>query len=591
MKETPRIVALILAAGSSSRLEMFKPLAPLGGSTLIEEAVARFRAAGISDVRVVVGHRADGLIPVLERLNVQWVFNAEYQRGMFSSVMAGVASFEPGVEAFFLLPCDVALVRPRTIRHLLEVYDRTNPKVVHPRFDGKRGHPPLVPASWLKGELPPDIPGGLQTVLERHEPAAVDVEVVDEGVLLDCDTPEDYRVLVGRRSMEGSPSERECEAIWEKLRVPEPIRAHCSMVAEVARLLAAHLIQAGLPLNLPLVVAAGRLHDIARRQRDHARAGAALLADLGYPCVGDVVKRHMDIEPGRASLSEAEVIYFADKCVEEDRLASMEERFRKSLNRCVDRPDIRHKIMKRWEDARAIEKRMQAILGLSPEAVIRRYKRSIRATAGVGPRTIYLARHGAIPSADTSKRFIGQLDVPLSREGRLQAERLRDVLSGMPLSAVYCSDLRRSTDTAEIIAAPHGLTCISSSRLREIALGEWEGLSHERIRRDFPAEFRERGLDIVHYRPPGGESFLDCACRVLAAFFEIIHTTRGDILVVGHAGANRVILCQVMGASMADLFGIKQGYGCLNVVQGKGRTLEVKLLDAANGDLSNRALT
>ncbi len=136
-----------LAAGTSSRMERFKPLAPLGSSTLIGEAVSGFRAAGISEVRVVVGHRADELTPVLERLNVRWVFNAEHQRGMFSSVMAGVASFEPGVGA----------------------YDPMNPKVVYPQFDGKRGHPPLVPAVWLAGELSPENPGGLQTVPERHE--------------------------------------------------------------------------------------------------------------------------------------------------------------------------------------------------------------------------------------------------------------------------------------------------------------------------------------------------------------------------------------------------------------------------------------
>src|SRR5208283_534457 len=139
MRKPRRIVALVLAAGYSSRMGSFKPLAPLGTSTLIEEAVTLFLRAGIADVRVVVGHRADELTPVLDLLGVKWILNAEYDRGMFSSVLAGLKSFEPNVDAFFLLPCDIALVNTETIRALLGVYNRDDPKIIYPRFDGQRG--------------------------------------------------------------------------------------------------------------------------------------------------------------------------------------------------------------------------------------------------------------------------------------------------------------------------------------------------------------------------------------------------------------------------------------------------------------------
>jgi len=205
MAVTSRIVALILAAGSSSRMSTFKPLAPLRTSTFIEEAVTLFRKAGISDVRVVVGYRAHELTPMLERLNVRWVLNAEYERGMFSSVVAGIGRFEPDVEAFFLLPTDIPLVNPRTVRRLRDAYDSGRPKIIYPRFEGKRGHPPLIPAAWLKGELPLEVPGGLRSILERREQDAEDVEVTDEAILLDCDTPSDYRVLVQRWSKDGIP--------------------------------------------------------------------------------------------------------------------------------------------------------------------------------------------------------------------------------------------------------------------------------------------------------------------------------------------------------------------------------------------------
>ncbi len=150
MKKPCRIAALVLAAGYSSRMGILKPLAFLGTHTLIEEAVTRFLRAGIDDVRVVVGHRADEIKPVVDRLGVRWIFNADYDRGMFSSVLAGVKSLEADVDGFFLLPGDIALVNPETIRALFDACDPDDPKIIYPRFDGRRGHPPLIPAAYSK---------------------------------------------------------------------------------------------------------------------------------------------------------------------------------------------------------------------------------------------------------------------------------------------------------------------------------------------------------------------------------------------------------------------------------------------------------
>ncbi len=134
-------------------------------------------------------------------------------------------------------------------------------------------------------------------------------------------------------------------------------------------------------------------------------------------------------------------------------------------------------------------------------------------------------------------------------------------------------------ETAEIVAAPHGLTCIPRRDLREISLGAWEGLTFHQVRQEFPREFRERGLDMAHFRPPGGESFLDCACRVVPALYEILRHAHGEVALLGHAGVNRIILCQALGRSLDDLLGIRQDYGCLNVLRHRDHMLEVELLN------------
>ncbi|WP_031513710.1 alpha-ribazole phosphatase [Desulfofalx alkaliphila] len=180
-------------------------------------------------------------------------------------------------------------------------------------------------------------------------------------------------------------------------------------------------------------------------------------------------------------------------------------------------------------------------------------------------RNIYLIRHGAIDNKG-SKRFIGQIDLPINAEGIAQAKGLKGRLRDVGLSAVFCSDLKRSIETAEIIAEEYDFKPIVNRRLREISLGKWDGQSFDEIRRRFPKEFDQRGKDIFNFCPPDGESFKICSERVLAEYKNILQSTSGNILIVGHAGVNRIILCHLLGMPMENLFRIGQDYGCLNII-------------------------
>jgi probable phosphoglycerate mutase len=182
-------------------------------------------------------------------------------------------------------------------------------------------------------------------------------------------------------------------------------------------------------------------------------------------------------------------------------------------------------------------------------------------------RTVYLVRHGKIQLPDDQRRYIGQLDLPLNEEGERQALVIQKRLDRAAVSAVYCSDLVRSRRTAELIVGNRGAPITPCSDLREIALGEWEGCTFADIARRFPEEFRARGADIGYYRVIGGESFADCGRRAVAAFQQLVQAAKGDILIVGHAGVNRLLLCHILGMPVANLFRIGQDYGCINIIQ------------------------
>jgi probable phosphoglycerate mutase len=179
---------------------------------------------------------------------------------------------------------------------------------------------------------------------------------------------------------------------------------------------------------------------------------------------------------------------------------------------------------------------------------------------------IYLMRHGD-SRQDEIKRFIGHTDTPLNETGRKQAAWWREQLSAFFFNRIYCSDLSRSVETAEIIAGNRQETMRPLPELREINLGQWDGLPMQEVRCRYPEEFEKRGADLVHYRPDGGESFFDLSARVLPAFELITRDVENErVLIVGHAGVNRIILCHLLGMSPASLFRLCQDYCCLNII-------------------------
>jgi molybdenum cofactor cytidylyltransferase len=305
------IAAIVLAAGYSSRMGQFKPLLPIGRATALERAVDLFLAAGIGEITVVTGHRAEAIQSVLERKAIRAIHNPRYDAGMYSSIAAGVGSLPADVEACFVLPADTPLVRPRTIKLLAQAYERHRWPVIYPVFQARRGHPPLISRSVLAETLRGDEPGGLRALLARHQQAAGDVAVIDEGIHLDLDTPADLARACALAECSDAPSLAECEAILADAKMDERIVRHARVVCEVAQKLALRLTECGVPLDLAVVRAASLLHDVAKDF-------------LEFPKVARVIAclQHLDYFTGR--LDEAAIVYLAGQLVAGGTVLSIE---------------------------------------------------------------------------------------------------------------------------------------------------------------------------------------------------------------------------------------------------------------------------
>lgn len=163
---------------------------------------------------------------------------------------------------------------------------------------------------------------------------------------------------------------------------------------------------------------------------------------------------------------------------------------------------------------------------------------------------LLLVRHG-VTSNNQENRFTGQADVDLSSLGYLQAKVVGERLAVEPLDVIVASDLRRTRATAQMIAQHHPLRVQEDANLREIALGEWEGLAYTEIVTRAADELQRWRTDSANYAPPGGETATRVRDRVVhaLAYWQKQHP-RGTVVWVTHGGVIEVLLCHLLGMDL-----------------------------------------
>ena len=159
------------------------------------------------------------------------------------------------------------------------------------------------------------------------------------------------------------PGREACLRLWDRYDLPDHIRAHEEAVAELACGWAGKLCEKGQPLDAELTYEAALLHHIARLGPDHARAGAKLLREEGYPELSHIVRVHHGMAGGEEyRLTEASLVFLADKYMQGDKRVSLEERFEKSRAKCRT-PEGMENHQKQYRQAAAIKRNLEYILG------------------------------------------------------------------------------------------------------------------------------------------------------------------------------------------------------------------------------------
>jgi len=187
------ISAVVLAAGLSTRMGRPKMTLPWGDNTVIGQVASVLIQAELDETVVVTGSMHNEISRELADLPARVVFNPDYQQDdMIISLRVGLAAIDPSSQACLVVLGDQPQIKAEIVKRLIETYRVTQARIVIPSFHRRRGHPWLIDrVLWADiQDLQP--PGTMRLFLEQNQNMIEYLNVTDDSVLRDLDTPEDY---------------------------------------------------------------------------------------------------------------------------------------------------------------------------------------------------------------------------------------------------------------------------------------------------------------------------------------------------------------------------------------------------------------
>lgn len=195
----PRIAALLLAAGQSRRMgKENKLLAEVDGKPMVRHMAEAVAASKTASLTVVLGHEADAVRAALADLNPAYAYNPDYAEGLSTSLKTGLAAVGDEVDGVVVCLGDMPRVSSGIIDRMIAAFDPVEGRsIVVPTRRGKRGNPVLFAKRFFEEMAGVSGDVGARHLIGKHEDLVVDLEVEDESVLTDVDTPDALATIRG----------------------------------------------------------------------------------------------------------------------------------------------------------------------------------------------------------------------------------------------------------------------------------------------------------------------------------------------------------------------------------------------------------
>lgn len=188
-----QVIAAVLAAGESRRMEDAKPLLPWGQTTMLGQILHNLLASRVDEVWVVTGLKAEAVSMVAAGYGARVLFNPDYTSGeMLSSLKVAVRALPAACSGVLVVLADQPLIPTAIFDQVIAAFDHDEERMVAPTYKGQRGHPVLIGRRFFADllALPPD--SAPRHLLRAYEDALHLLPVESEAILLDLDLPGEY---------------------------------------------------------------------------------------------------------------------------------------------------------------------------------------------------------------------------------------------------------------------------------------------------------------------------------------------------------------------------------------------------------------
>lgn len=174
-----------------------KALLRVEKQTFIERIIAALVQARIREIIVVLGRHADEIRPTIIELPVKVVVNEEYKKGQLSSLQAAIRSLQgEDCDGILVHLVDHPFVNPDLVEEMINRFYESKSLIVVPTCKGRRGHPVLFSSRLFEELLAAPLEIGAKQVVHAHRAETLEIETSEEGVVIDIDTPGEYKEYV-----------------------------------------------------------------------------------------------------------------------------------------------------------------------------------------------------------------------------------------------------------------------------------------------------------------------------------------------------------------------------------------------------------
>ncbi len=196
-----KISATILAAGGSKRMgELNKLLLLVDNEPIIKIVCENVLKVKLDQVILVTGYQSSDVLKVIPDQINEIVINKDWEKGMMSSIFAGMSRLNKDIDGNIIILGDMPLISSKTIKSIIKEFNKYNGRnIVYPVYNNRQANPVIFPRKYFSEILSSNGDRGCKKVLKKYPKNSIGINIKSDEVILDCDTRDDYFLVEKRK--------------------------------------------------------------------------------------------------------------------------------------------------------------------------------------------------------------------------------------------------------------------------------------------------------------------------------------------------------------------------------------------------------